>query len=594
MENSLTDLFTRHIEKYGMAKETFFTKEDDEYIPFSNKELIRQIYNVMKFFRDHDLKESDKVAIISENCTEWVVVDFACMFMKLISIPIYTSQSLLQIEYILDNSDSAICFVSNTNLLGKVMQIKSNLPKLKDVVAFKNTDTSKFNNDHVTLFSEIISRHDSVSDTIIMDHLKELSAKVSGSDIVTMIYTSGTTGIPKGVMLTHNNIYSNITSCQKVLVIDDKDTFLSYLPYSHSYERTTGYYLPLFCGAKIYYAQNIDTIAGQLTETNPTIVITVPRLLDKIYNKLINSSEDMKDGFKKKIFKWAIDIARNNSRETKNSLSWKVADMLVYKKIREKTGGKIRFFVSGGGALNKSIGDFFEMTGIEILEGYGMTETSPVISVNPPHKNKYGTVGLPLSGVEVRLSEENEILVKGDLVMKGYYKDELATGEVIKDGWLCTGDIGMFDEDGYLKITDRKKSLMKTSGGKYVSPTQIEDLILSLHYVENAMVIGNERMYITAIITADKNEMIKFASKNNISFSSFSELLNNRALQKLIQKDIDNLQKDLANYERIRKFSLLEDHFSIEGGELTPTLKVKRKFVEEKYKEEIDNMYLKI
>lgn len=594
MDKTLTHLFTEYIAKTGMSKETFFTKVDDDYIPFSNKDLIHQIYNLINFFREHNLSEGDKVAIISENCTEWVAVDFACMFMKLISIPIYTSQSLLQIEYILDNSESAICFVSNTNLLSKVMQLRNNLPCLKDVVAFKNADTSKYFNENISLFSEIVNRHDFISEKIITDFLTELSEKISDSDILTMIYTSGTTGVPKGVMLTHKNIYSNITACQKVLVIDDKDTFLSYLPYSHSYERTTGYYLPLFCGAKIYYAQNIDTIAKQLTETNPTIVITVPRLLDKIYNKLNNSSEEMKDGFKKKIFSWAIDIARSGNIDIKKSLKWKAADKLVYRKIREKTGGRIRFFVSGGGALNKSIGDFFEMTGIEILEGYGMTETSPVITVNPPHKNKYGTVGLPLSGVEVRLSEENEILVKGELVMKGYYKDELATNETIKDGWLYTGDIGQFDSDGYLMITDRKKSLMKTSGGKYVSPTQIEDLILSLQYVENAMVIGNERMYITAIMTADKSGMIKFAERNNISFGTFSELLSNRALLKLIQKDIDSLQKDLANYERIRKFTLIENHFSIEGGELTPTLKVKRKFVEEKFKDEIDNMYLKI
>lgn len=594
MNKTLTHLFTDHILKTGMSKETFFTKEDDEYIPFSNKDLIHQIYNLIHFFRDHNLNEGDKVAIISENCTEWVAVDFACMFMKVISIPIYTSQSLLQIEYILDNSESSICFVSNTNLLSKVMQLKANLPRLKDVVAFKNTDTSKYGNEQISLFSDIVNKHDFVSEKFITDFLIELSEKISDNDILTMIYTSGTTGIPKGVMLTHKNIYSNISACQKVLIIDDKDTFLSYLPYSHSYERTAGYYLPFFCGAKIYYAQNIDTIARQLTETNPTIVITVPRLLDKIYNKLNNSSEDMKDGFKKKIFSWAIDIARRGDTNLKKSLKWKIADKLVYKKIREKTGGRIRFFVSGGGALNKSIGDFFEMTDIEILEGYGMTETSPVITVNPPHKNKYGTVGLPLTGVEVRLSEENEILVKGDIVMKGYYKDEPATNEIIKNGWLYTGDVGQFDSDGYLKITDRKKSLMKTSGGKYVSPTLIEDMILSLQYVENAMVIGNERMYITAIMTADRNGMIKYAERNNISFGTFTDLLNNRSLLKLIQKDIDRLQKDLANYERIRKFILLENHFSIEGGELTPTLKVKRKFVEEKFKDEIENMYLRI
>lgn len=594
MEKTLTRMFTDHIDKTGMEKITFYTKEKNDYISFSNKELINQIYNVLMFFKEHDLKSGDRVAIISENCTEWVAVDFACMFMKLISIPIYTSQSISQIKYILENSESAICFVSNTSLLGKVMKLKNDLPKLKDIVAFKNADTSGFIDDEISLYRDVAKKHDFISEKIIMDYLNELSTVIYENDTFTMIYTSGTTGIPKGVMLTHKNIYTNITACQKVLFIDDKDTFLSYLPYSHSYERTTGYYLPLFCGAKIYYAQNIDTIAGQLIETHPTIVITVPRLLDKIYNKLLNSSDDMKDGLQKKIFRWAIDIAKNNGRDSKNSIKWKIADRLVYKKIRDRTGGRIRYFVSGGGALNKSIGDFFEMIGIEILEGYGMTETSPVISVNPPHKNKYGTVGLPLSGVEVRLSQDNEIIVKGDLVMKGYYKDEKATAEVLKDGWLYTGDIGQFDSDGYLLITDRKKSLIKTSGGKYVSPAQIEDLILSLPYIENIMVIGNERMYITAIITADKNEMIKYAGKNDISFGSYSELLKNRGLLKLIQRDMDMVQKDLANYERVRKFTLLEDHFSIEGGELTPTLKVKRKFAEDKYKKEIESMYLKI
>ena len=557
--------------------------------------MIRKIYRLINFFKRSGLKESDKIAIISENSVEWVIFDFACMYLKLISIPIYTSLSVSQIKFILENSESKICFVSNSLLLEKVLKIKPELPGLKNVVVFKNTDLKKYENDSVISFQDITNEETGISDQEITDTLKKLSSEVTGRDTLTIIYTSGTTGIPKGVMLSHKNIYSNIQACQKVLTIDENDTFLSYLPYSHSYERTAGYYLALFCGAKIYYAQNIDTIAKQLTEAKPTIVITVPRLLDKIYNKLLNSSESMEEGLKKKLFLWAINIAsETNDTKMRNSFKYKIADKLVFKKIRAKTGGNIRFFVSGGGALNKITGEFFDNIGITIIEGYGLTETSPVISVNKPDKNKYGTVGEPLEGVSVKLTEENEILIKGDLVMEGYYKDEVNTNEMIKDGWLYTGDIGEIDSDGYLKITDRKKSLMKTSGGKYVSPTHIEDLLMRVGYFENVSVIGNERMYITALIVPDKTLMTNYAVKNNISFNSYSDLLKDNDLLKLIRKDIDKVQSDLANYEKVRKFTLLENSFSIENGELTPTMKIKRKFVEEKFKDEIEKMYLKI
>lgn len=588
---TLTNLFLNHIEKYNHDKNIFYTKLKSNYVPVSTKQFFEQVYLLVKFFKESSLEEGDKIAIFSESRVEWAVTDFACMFTKLISIPIYTSQSITQIKYILENSQSKFCFVSNQLLLDKILSIRNELPRLQNIIVFNNLDNDipeSFKN-----FSGIIKSGKIPEVQKVIDELRTLSDNVSEDDLMTIIYTSGTTGIPKGVMLTHKNIYSNVTACQKVLPITDKDIFLSFLPYSHIYERTAGYYLPLFCGSEIYYAQSIDTIATQLLEVKPTFVITVPRLFDKIYNRIIKSGEEMKDGLKKNLFLWAIRISYD-TRVEKNSLKWKIADSLVYKKIREKTGGNIRYFVTGGGALNKTVGKFFDKIDVTILEGYGMTETSPVIAVNPPQKNKYGTVGKPLDGVNVKLSDENEILVQGDIVMKGYYNDEVNNALTIKNNWLHTGDIGEFDSEGYLKITDRKKSLIKTSGGKYVAPAQIEDLIGSLNYVENVIVIGNERMYVTALIVPIKKDIMDIAKKNNISFNSYSELLKNKSLYKLIQKDIEKSENDLSGYEKIRKFTLMEGPFSIETGELTPTMKVKRKFVEEKYGDLIEKMYIKI
>lgn len=597
MKRTLTNLLLRNIELYGNGKEVFFTKHDDEYIPYRYKDLIDQIICLNDFFKKCGLTEGDKVGIVSESRTEWVAVDFACMFSKLILIPIYTSVSDSQIEYILENSGSKICFVSTSLLLDKVLKIKNDnsgkTKSLKELIIFNEKDLSRYEEENVIKYSELVKINQENSTTDKTEKLQKLSENIDENDLVTIIYTSGTTGIPKGVMLSHLNFYSNVTACQKVLPIGESDVFLSYLPYSHIYERTAGYYLPLFSGARIYYAQNIETIAIQLIEVSPTFVMTVPRLLDKIYNKLMKSGENMESGLKKTLFNWAVDIAHNNNVSDK-SLKYKIAEKLVYKKIREKTGGKIRYFVSGGGALNKKIGEFFHRIGVEVLEGYGMTETSPVISVNIPSKNKYGTVGKVLPDVKVKLTEENEILVSGELVMKGYYNDKVNTNETIVDGWVHTGDIGELDDEGYLKITDRKKSLIKTSGGKYVAPTQIEDIISALGYIENIMVIGNERMYITAVIVPNKEEMILFANKNKITEKSYTELLNSKELNKIVQKDINQIQKDLAHFERVRHFIFIEEPFSIENGELTPTMKIKRKFVEEKYKDKIENMYLKI
>jgi long-chain acyl-CoA synthetase len=330
-----------------------------------------------------------------------------------------------------------------------------------------------------------------------------------------------------------------------------------------------------------------------MAEVKPTMVITVPRLLDKMYNRLMKSGDEMPNGYKKKLFLFALYYAKTYGKNT-SSIRWKLLDKLVYRKIREKTGGRLRFFASGGGALNKTVGEFFEAIGITTLEGYGMTETSPVVSVNLPDFLVYGTVGRPLVGNEVRLAEDGEILVKGDLVMKGYYNNPEETEAAIIDGWMHTGDLGMWNEKGNLVITDRKKSLFKSSGGKYIAPTHIEDLVLQLPYVDQVLVIGNERMYVTALIVPELNELANMAKKAGANLSVESELMTNPVVLKKIEEDINEVQKNLATHEKIRRFTLLNKPFTIEAGELTPTMKIKRKEVESMYKDVIDSMYHKV
>lgn len=591
-KKTLTSYFIEVFSKLDPKEEVFFTKVQDTYIGYSRGKLVSRICSMVEELRKLGLVKGDRVSIIASNRVEWVITDVACMFVGLVTVPIYTSLSTEQIKYILEDSGAKVCFIASSFITDKVLKIKHELPELKAVISYDDFAEME-RSEGVKYYSELIEESEHKKPSECFKELDELDKEIEEDDTLTIIYTSGTTGQPKGVMLTHKNIYSNIQDCQKILNIDSNDAFLSFLPYCHVYERTAGYYLALFTGAKIYYAQNIDTIAVQMPEVKPTIVIMVPRLLDKMYQKLLKRGEDMPDGLKKKMFKWGVKVAESNWNK-KSSLKWKLADMLVFKKIRERTGGKVRFFVSGGGALNKKIGEFFEGVGVSTLEGYGMTESSPVIAVNRPEKNKYGTVGKPLDGVMVDIAEDGEILVKGDIVMKGYYKMPEETNETIKNGWLHTGDIGELDEEGYLKITDRKKSLFKTSGGKYVAPAQVEDVILRLNYLDQAVVLGNGKMYVTALVVPNYDELKSFAKKSGIEFKNEKDLRENKELLKIMERDLKKIQAELGTHERVRKFTILENPMTVVSGELTPTLKVKRKVVEERYKDLIEEMYYEV
>jgi long-chain acyl-CoA synthetase len=592
-KNTLIELMIESVKKYDVMSDIIFTRtKDGSYEGISRFQILNYSFCITEYLGKLGLRKNSSLAIISENRIEWVITDISCMFTGDISVPIYPSLSADSIKYILNDCKAEVVFVSTGLQLDKVLSIKNECPDLKYIVSFNSVERANVK-DKIISFHNIFCDKQTLTRNELLERLEKISDGVNGTDLLTIIYTSGTTGIPKGVMLMHKNIYANLVTFPEVLLINERYKFLSYLPYSHIYERTAGYYLPFFWGSKIYYAQSIDTIGAQMIEVKPTIIITVPRLLDKIYNKLLKNADEMPDGLKKKIFNWGLNVAREDW-SNKSSMRWKIADKLVFSKIREKTGGELNLFCSGGGALNRTVGEFFDGIGIMTLEGYGLTETSPVVAVNRIERNKYGTVGFPMRDVQVKIAEDGEILVKGDIVMKGYYNQPKETAEAIIDGWFHTGDIGEIDSEGYVKITDRKKSLFKSSGGKYIAPTHIEELVSALPYVDQVMVIGNERMYVTALIVPDVNELKSLAKKAGQAIEFESDLFTNPVILKQIEKDVNETQKNLAAYEKIRKFSLIQTPFTIEGGEITPTLKIKRKFVEEKYKNVIENMYHKV
>ena len=417
-------------------------------------------------------------------------------------------------------------------------------------------------------------------------------------NLATLIYTSGTTGNPKGVMLTHKNIVSNMKAAASVFPFVPSDTILSFLPLCHSYERTAGYYTAMSCGVTIAYAESIDTVRENLLEVQPTYVTTVPRLFERFYNRLMKQMS-AESAVRRKIFSWAIAIGKtykfarqNNVRTPLLTLQYKLADKFVFQKIRSRIGGHLKYFVSGGAALAPELGEFFEAVGILIIEGYGMTESSPVISANRPEDYKFGTVGKPIPGVEVRIAPDGEILARGPNIMKGYWNNPQATNEILdSDGWLHTGDIGVFDAEGHLKITDRKKHLFVSSGGKNIAPQHIESLFLQSEYIDQFVLIGDGRMYLTALIVPNFELLRSFASDHNILFASHEELIGNPEIYSLFDQELRDRQNDLANYERVRKFTILSRPFSVENDELTPTMKVKRKVIEVRFREQIEKMY---
>jgi len=590
MAETLSQLFLNTIKSYP-KDDLMLYKKDGSFTPISTDEFATQVKHFALGLRDLSYEAGDKLIILSENRPEWVMTDMANLCLGGVTVPIYTSLVPEQIKYIIDNSDAKVVVFSDDEMWEKIKAIQSDLVKVEHYI------TCQADGPEGTLtFADVQKRGERLAKEQ-PDLFEELALKVKPDDVASIIYTSGTTGAPKGVMLMHSNFVSNVEAVTTIIEFTQKDTVLSFLPLSHVLERMVTFAY-LCKGCSIGYAESIETVAENLLEIRPQIMVSVPRVFEKIYAKVMDNVL-ASSPLKRKIFFWAARIGKEYGRKIilnkpiSGSLQFKknLAHKLVFSKIIEKTGGRVRFFVSGGAPLSKDIAEFFYAMGLNILEGYGLTETSPVIAVNTLEDIKFGSVGKPIPGVEVKIAEDGEILTKGPHVMKGYYKMEAETQEAIKDGWFYTGDVGFLDEEGFVTITDRKKDIIVTAGGKNVAPQPIENIIKTNLYVSNAVIIGDKRKFISALVVPNFEKLVEYADANNISYSDYGDLVKNDKILNFIESEINRATPGLASYEKVKKVALLDREFEIEKGEITPTLKVKRNIIEQKYRSIIDSLY---
>lgn len=566
-------------------------KENGVYRKYSTKEVgdltLRLSSGLLKLGIRAGVKENenkDKIAIISANRPEWMITDLAVQQLGAVLTPIYPTISEHELAYVLNDAEARILFVSNKELLDKVTALRDKFPTIREIFTFDQVEGARN-------WKEVLE----MGDTTDFGKIEEIKKNISAEELVTIIYTSGTTGTPKGVMLTHHNIVSNVIACGPYLPVNKDAKALSFLPLNHIFERMVTY-LYLANGVPIYYAESMDTIADNLKEVKPTIFTTVPRLLEKVYEKIMATGLELK-GIKRALFFWAVDIGKRYEINTNQgfwyNLQLKLANKLIFSKWRAALGGNIQAIVNGAAACQVRLLKIFTAGGIPIMEGYGLTETSPVISVNryDIKDRMFGTVGPVISGVEVKIAEDGEILCKGPNITIGYYKRPDLTADAITDGWFHTGDIGVIIDNKFLKITDRKKELFKTSGGKFVAPQPIENKFKESPYIEQIMVVGEDRKFTGALIVPSFANLKKWAAKNGINAASNEELVKNERVIDLYKQALDKYNQFFSHIEQIKKFVLLPHEWTVDAGELTPTLKVKRKAIMQKYNEEIESLY---
>ena len=574
-------------EKYSKP-DMFVTKYNGVWTKTSTSEYINEANKISRGLLKLGIKPGDKVALITSNSrTEWSVMDLGLSQIGVVTVPVYPTISSEDYAYIFNIAEIKYCFVSDKDLLDKVNKVKSSIPTLQGIFTFEKVEGAAH-------WSEIL---DLGENNATQSEVEDLSKTINSDDIATLIFTSGTTGKPKGVPLTHNNIISNVLACQERIPyrrnLDYKDTkALSFLPICHVFERMV-YYLYQSKGFSIYFAESIEKMGENIKEVKPNYMTVVPRLIEKVYDKIYDKGVSA-GGLKSKIFLWALSLNEAKKTISKPSgLKEIIADRLVFSKWREGLGGEIVTLVSGSAPLSDRLNRMFQNAGIPIIEGYGLTETSPVIAVNSLTKSKVGTVGIPLKNLDVKIQADGEITVKGPSVFSGYYQDDVQTKEAFtEDGYFKTGDIGIIDEEGFLKITDRKKEMFKTSGGKYIAPQMIENLAKASKFIEQIMVVGEGEKMPCAFVQPDFAFAQSWAQRHNINIGTTpAEIANNAELKARIEKEITKLNQHLGNWEQIKKIELTPEAWSIENGLLTPTLKLKRKIIRERYDALYQKMY---
>ena len=578
--NTLTQLFFENSLLY-QNKTLFGFKKDGEWSHISWNEASDLVQDLSVGLHEIGVRKNDKISIIAENSYKWCVVDLAIISLGAITVPGYTTSNEDEIFYLLSHSEASVVFL-NSKLLSTIENILPKLDKIKHIVCIDEVKSTKLNKT-INSFDNLIGKG---SKSLSKSSFKEDTLhKVKEDDVVSIIYTSGTSSKPKGVMLTHKSIISNILGANELVKeLEVKDhKFLSIIPLSHAYEHTAGFFLPILIGAEIFFNENRDQIVNDLLSVKPSLMTAVPRLYEVLHKK-INNQLSNQSKITQKLFSKTIELGTKKFEKHELLFIEKLQDFaldkLVRKKIQKKFGGNLKAFISGGAALNEQVGLFFQSLGINILQGYGQTECSPLISCNPIHNIKINSVGPVIKGIDIKLSKQNEILVKGNSLMKGYWKDKKNTNNTIIDGWLHTGDLGSIDEDGYLYISGRINEMIVNSGGENIAPVPIENLLMSYDEIEQALVCGHNRPFLISVLIP--NETLLKANRSNVN-----------KMKTDFQNIINNVNKQLSQNKKIRKFILSDKLFSIENSQLTPTLKMKRRVIEAFYKDEIENLYKK-
>jgi long-chain acyl-CoA synthetase len=592
---TINQIIDRAVNRYAYKSDWLNHKVDGWWQPISAAELARRVRDVGLGLYDVGIRPGDRLALLSENCLEWNLADLGALALGAVDVPIYSTQAQAQVEYILCDSGAKLLFISTQEQLDRISHAIDQAPALERIIAFGQINNGREN---IVSLSDIEARGARLANQQpgLYDQLRH---SVKPSDLATIIYTSGTTGEPKGVMLTHWNIASNILAVASVLDYSLHDIALSLLPFSHVFERTA-YYTYLHQGVQVYYAESLESVPQNLLEVRPTVVVGVPRVFEKIYERIRMTMQSASPPWRG-LVRWAINVGQRHAKCAAErqpihpwlALQYEAAYQFVLCHWRRRIGlDRLRCFISGGAPLSPDLAYIFSSAGIEILQGYGLTETSPGLSLNPPQANKIGTVGKAMPGVEIKIAPDGEILVRGPNIMIGYYRRQEETRQAFtEDGWLKTGDVGYLDEEGYLVITDRKKDLIKTSGGKYIAPQAIEGRIKLSPFVAEAVVVGNQRKFPSALIVPNLAAVTTYAQREQIPCTGTIELLHHPRIVSLFEQEIDGLTADLSRHEKIKRIALLHQPFSIASGELTPTMKVRRRLVEQHYEQLIEKLY---